>query len=123
MTLNMRIGRGWWRMKRWQRDGREMADNAEMAEKAEMAKGWQKDGGDGREMVERWRRWSAAVSPGATFPSRGRKNRACGPGGNFPEVDRTHPQKKETAKVTIKPFIGGCMLEGIIILKTLFWGK
>ena len=44
-------------MKRWQRDGREMADNAEMAEKAEMAKGWQKDGGDGKGMAERWRRW------------------------------------------------------------------
>ena len=72
-------------------DGKGMAGNAEMVENAEMAKGWQKDGGDGREMVERWRRWSAAVSPGATFPSRGRKNRACGPGGNFPEVGRTHP--------------------------------
>ena len=82
-------------VERWQRDGRE---------NAEIAKGWQKDGGDGRETVERWRRWSAAVSPGATFPSRGRKNRACGPGGNFPEVDRTRPQKKEAAKVTIKAF-------------------
>ena len=98
-------------------DDIEHKDGKGMAGNADMAKGWQKDGG---EMAERWRRWSAAVSPGATFPSRGRKNRACGPGGNFPEVDRTHPQKKEAAKVTIKPFIGGCMLERIIILKTTF---
>ena len=110
-------------MKRWQRGGREMADNAERAEKAERMQRRQRDGRKMAERWQRWRRWSAAVSPGATFPSRGRKNRACGPGGNFPEVDRTHPQKKETAKVTIKPFIGGCMLERIIILKTLFWGK